>query len=178
MGNHIVACNGSCLRSDFSSKIISHLYSCSNNCSFLAQRSRQKTENRQGKDGKANCTWKREVSAFIWHHSSYRGNKIKLHLLSEENIHRYSTLLSCSLGRVGEELFLHRDKLFDKLVQQAAMFHFKILFSKPRFRYSIDAVLKHTLDWTLFDWLYWTLEQDFWYRFQNLAVEKLKKNKK
>lgn len=113
MGNrYITACNGSCLRSNFSYKTISHLCSCSHNCSFLAQRSRQKTENRQRKDGKADCTWKREVSTFIWHHSSHRGNKIKLHFLTEENMHRYSTLLSYSLGRVGEELFLHRNKLF------------------------------------------------------------------
>lgn len=57
MGNrYITACNGSCLRSDFSYKTISHLCSCSHNCSFLAQRSRQKTENRQRKDGKADCT--------------------------------------------------------------------------------------------------------------------------
>lgn len=64
------------LRSDFKYKTVFHLLSCSCNCSFLAKRSRQEAENRQRKDGKANCTWKRKVSAFLWHHSSYRGNKI------------------------------------------------------------------------------------------------------
>lgn len=44
------------LRSDFNYKTIFHLRFCSCNYPFLAKRSRQETENRQRKDGKANCT--------------------------------------------------------------------------------------------------------------------------